>query len=119
MTYQQHVIGKTAEQIACQYLLAESLTLVVRNYTCRFGEIDLIMQDRDFLVFIEVRTRSNQNYASALESIDYRKQQKLINTAQFYLQTHHLIDKVPCRFDVIAVSFTQNGHNFDWIKNAF
>jgi putative endonuclease len=118
MTYRIE-IGQQAEQAACNYLQQKGLQLEDKNFSSKFGEIDLIMKDGEFLVFIEVRLRTNLNYATALESVTRQKQRKIIKTAQFYLQTQGLLDKVPCRFDVIAVTFSDVEIDFDWIKNAF
>lgn len=87
-----------------------------KNYRCKTGEIDLIMQQGETLVFIEVRLRSHRQFANAAESVTFAKQRKIIKTAQFYLQQHQLTDKINCRFDVIA--FGEDTVP-EWIKNAF
>ena len=114
--------GRRAEQGACNYLQQQGLRLVERNYACTRGEIDLIMQDRDTLVFVEVRYRRNAHYGSAAESVDWRKQGKLSATAAHYLQEHPKAARQACRFDVIALSGQNtagNKTNVDWIPNAF
>lgn len=108
--------GEEAEARAEAFLVQNGLVKLERNYRCKLGEIDLIMQHGDTLVFIEVRLRSHQAFANAAESVTIRKQQKIIRTAQHYLQQHKLTDKANCRFDVIA--FGRSG-NPDWIKDAF
>jgi putative endonuclease len=108
-------LGFTSEQQACNFLEKKGLKLVAQNYHCSFGEIDLIMQENDLLVFIEVRLRTHKEYGNALESIDSRKQQKLLKSAMHYLQKHHLLDEVDCRFDVIGFS----NNTIEWIKDAF
>lgn len=108
--------GADAEAKAEAFLVKQGLVKRERNYRCKLGEIDLIMQHKDTLVFVEVRLRSHQGFANAAESVTIRKQQKIINTAQYYLQQHQLTDKANCRFDVIA--FGHNGEP-DWIKDAF
>lgn len=95
--------GQESERLAEQYLLARGLTLVGRNYRCKVGEIDLIMRDREHLVFVEVRFRKNSCFGSASETIDSRKQQKVIRAAQHYLQTTWRGPLPACRFDVIAI----------------
>ena len=75
-------LGTAAEQRALDYLLAQGLKLVVRNWHCRFGEIDLILKDHKTLVFVEVRSRSQARFGGAARSIAIGKQQKLIRTAQ-------------------------------------
>lgn len=107
--------GLLSEKQACDFLKTKGLRLITKNYRCLYGEIDLIMQENDTLVFIEVRLRSHMDYGTALESIDSRKQQKLLKSATHYLQKHHLIDKIDCRFDVVGFS----NSTIDWIKDAF
>ena len=107
--------GLQAEKIAATFLINNGLSLVAQNYHCRFGEIDLIMQEAETLVFVEVRLRSSNQFGGAAESITRHKQQKLIATAQHFLQTH---PNRPCRFDAILMSKT-NLQDIDWLRNAF
>ena len=109
-------LGAQAEQWAAQHLLQHGMKLITQNYRGRFGEIDLIMQDGAALVFVEVRLRRNKNFGGAAASIDTRKQQRIIRTAQQYLSS--LARTPPCRFDVVLMDDTQ-GHNVQWLKNAF
>ncbi len=110
-----HLIkGQTAEQQAYDYLLSQGLTPICRNFRCKLGELDLIMNDKGTLVIIEVRFRKNETYGGALESITAKKQGRIIRTTQYYLMTH-TVDS-PIRFDVIAIS-PQQGLN--WVQNAF
>lgn len=107
--------GLAAEAAASRFLQQQGLTLVAQNYSCRFGEIDLIMRDTHTLVFVEVRLRSNLHFTSAADSIHHHKQQKLIRAAQHYLQQHDL--NSPCRFDVVL--FNDSGFKAPhWIRNA-
>jgi putative endonuclease len=108
--------GAIAEDRAETFLCQQGLVIRAKNYRCKLGEIDLIMQHADTLVFIEVRLRTHQAFANAAESVTIRKQQKIIKTAQYYLQQHQLTDKAHCRFDVVA--FSDNGAP-EWIKDAF
>ncbi|OOZ14865.1 YraN family protein, partial [Solemya velum gill symbiont] len=94
--------GTTAENLALNYLQKRGLSLVTKNYSCRCGEIDLIMQDSGALVFIEVRYRKSTRFGLPEETVDSRKQRKLILTAQRYLQSAQI--DAECRFDVIAIS---------------
>lgn len=110
--------GQEAEALAAEFLKNQGLRLIERNFRCKLGEIDLIMKDQSTLVFVEVRLRSNRFFTQAAESVNWQKQRKLINTAQFYLQQHKLVDSAICRFDVIAIE--NNAINpSNWIKNAF
>ncbi len=109
--------GKTFEQLACDYLKKHGLRLCAENFQCRYGEIDLIMYDRDTLCFIEVRFRQAQGLAA--ESVDEYKQRKIINTAECYRQQHNLFDDLACRFDVVAVDNQHDRPKITWLKSAF
>jgi putative endonuclease len=117
------VIGATAELYAEQFLQQQGLVTRIRNYRCKLGEIDLIMLEKNtkgnILVFVEVRLRTNRRFAPALETVDYRKQQKIIKTAMRFLQEQKLYDKIACRFDVIALDQTGTAPPVQWIRNAF
>lgn len=108
--------GALAEQLAAQYLQQHGLKLLQANYRCRFGEIDLILQDGDTHVFAEVRLRSGSAFGGAAASIDARKQAKLVRTAQHYLSGFQRMP--PCRFDAILLQSTDI-NQIEWIKNAF
>jgi putative endonuclease len=105
--------GQVAETQVCRFLQGQGLELVDRNYRCRHGEIDLIMRDGRGLMFVEVRYRSNRRYADGAETVDYRKQSKLVATALHYLQSH------PARFDVIAIAADGGEDRLHWIPTAF
>jgi putative endonuclease len=115
MKINQNNAGFAAEQLAETFLIKQGLKLVAKNYHCRFGEIDLIMKDGNCLVFVEVRLRSNAAFGSAASSITAKKQQKLIATAQHYLQQH---GEQQCRFDALLMQKVSN-ENIEWIRNAF
>jgi putative endonuclease len=102
--------------MACEYLQRQGLKLIDRNYHCRMGEIDLIMDHDNTLVFVEVRYRKNNLFGGALESVTYKKQQKLQKTALHFLQ--HYQDR-NARFDVIAITGEHKQQSFEWIQNAF
>jgi putative endonuclease len=95
------------------------LQAIGRNFNSRGGEIDLVMQDGDTLVFVEVRFRKNNHFGTPAESITASKRRKLLQTAQLYLLAHPLWRHRPCRFDVMAASPGESGLQFEWIKNAF
>lgn len=109
-------IGNAAEDRACVYLCEQGLELVLRNYRCKLGEVDLIMLDKKSLVFVEVRYRKQGDFGNGLESISRHKQSKLIRTATFYLQANRLTDKIACRFDAISLA---DDNKIVWIKDAF
>jgi putative endonuclease len=108
------LLGQSAESRAEAFLQTRGLTLLARNWRCRFGEIDLIMQDASTLVFVEVRLRSRSDFGGAAASVTPAKQRKLLAAARQYLTTLKTLP--PCRFDVVAL--TGNAAP-DWIKNAF
>jgi len=120
-------LGREAELYAEQYLINRGLTFRQRNFCKPCGEIDLIMQDHSNLVFVEVKLRKQGQQVSALESVNRRKQQRLIKTAHWYLQSLNLGNFVACRFDVIAIEHNSRENaavglvptGLDWIKNAF
>lgn len=114
--------GQDAEQACCKYLQQQGLKLLNRNYHGRRGELDLIMQDHNTVVFVEVRFRKNDIFGSALESITRSKQNRLRITAEQYLQQETKLKHG--RFDVVAMTEkVQNNsskqYTFEWIKNAF
>lgn len=109
--------GALAEQQAQIYLVSQGLKWIMSNYRCRLGEIDLIMREGQDLVFVEVRSRAMASYGGALASVTYKKQQKLIKTALFYLSAHPLYQNEAFRFDVLC--FEGKPPVIHWIKNAF
>jgi putative endonuclease len=111
-------VGDEAEALACEYLSGQGLNLLARNYRCRGGEIDLVMQHDDSLVFIEVRYRRNTGHGRASETVTASKQRRLIHCARVYMQRHHTWN-VPARFDVVSIEGPRGELQIDWISNAF
>ena len=114
----QKAIGNDAEQIACRYLERRGLKLLQRNFFCRGGEIDLIMQHGDALVFVEVRYRRCTSYGRAAETVSQRKQGRVIRCAQYYL-TRHRVWNAAARFDVVSIEGVAGSMRIEWIANAF
>lgn len=115
----QHISGINAENLACCYLQEQGLRLEQRNFHTKLGEIDLIMSDKDYIVFIEVRFRKHDRFGSGAESVTYNKQQKIIKTAAYYLQSRR-DHRSKCRFDVISISGGKiHPQKIEWIKDAF
>lgn len=108
------LLGQSAESRAEAFLKGQGLKLLARNWRCRFGEIDLIMQDSTTLIFVEVRLRTRSDFGGAAASVTPAKQKKLLATARQYLATLKTLP--PCRFDVVALSGDDSP---DWIRNAF
>lgn len=108
--------GAKAEQIAAKFLQRQGLKLLQQNYRCRYGEIDLILQDGDTLVFAEVRLRSRNDFGGAAASIDTGKRSRLMRAARHYLAAAGTVP--PCRFDAVLLQ-TLDEYNMEWIRNAF
>lgn len=107
--------GDAAEAQAETFLQAQGLRSIERNFSCKLGEIDLIMQHQEFLVFIEVRFRRDTRFGGAIQSISEKKQSRIRNTAIVYLQQKNLYEKQAHRFDVVAIS----ENDTQWIQGAF
>ncbi len=116
-------VGDKGELAAQAFLVRQGLTLLEKNYRCKRGELDLIMQDQEYCVFVEVRLRKNSAFGSPAETVTYSKQQKLIAAAQHYLAAKELSEKVVCRFDVVSIigdlNRNKNELTIDWLRNAF
>jgi putative endonuclease len=110
--------GENAESAAARFLVRRGYRLVEKNFRSRYGEIDLVMLDRQCLVFVEVRYRRNDAYGGALQSVSAAKQAKLRRTAESYLQRAGLPEFEECRFDVVAVSGSSPDYNFDLVTSA-
>ena len=113
----RHAIGEAGELRALDWLEGKGLMLVERNFKARRGEIDLIMRDGEYLVFIEVRVRSQLAMVGAAASVDQAKRKAVVSAAQAYLATHPAANRLPCRFDVVALGDTDA--QSEWLKNAF
>ena len=109
--------GYFFERRAEQYLKQHGLKTLTRNFHSPMGEIDLIMQDKTNLIFIEVRYRRHSDQGSALESIDHFKQQALIKTAQYFIAQNKCYQHCISRFDVIAID-GKHPYGLEWIQNA-
>jgi putative endonuclease len=106
--------GIEAEDLALTYLQGQGLRLKARNYTCRLGEIDLVLLDGATLVFVEVRQRTHRTFGGAAESITARKREKLIATARHFLARQRSLP--PCRFDAVLID---GEGQIEWIRDAF
>jgi putative endonuclease len=116
----KQISGQLAEDLAQRHLQTHGLRLLHRNWTCRSGELDLVMLDGDTVVFVEVRYRRHAAWGGALQSVDLRKQQKLIKAAQLFLLKESRWARHPCRFDVVAIEATTGtAEQPNWIRNAF
>ena len=107
--------GAAAEDFATRHLQAAGLRIVERNYRTRGGEIDIVAQDGDTLVFVEVRLRTNQRFGGAAASIGAEKQKRIVLAAKHYLVTH---GEQNCRFDCVLMS-RLSANTIEWIQGAF
>lgn len=110
--------GRQGEDIATAYLLEKGYSLVQRNWRCSSGELDIIVQDADLLVFVEVRARHNRRFGTPEESITPTKQAKLIELAHAYLQEHPAFEETPWRIDVIAIQLGAGLPQINHIQDA-
>src|SRR6056297_356903 len=114
-------LGESGEREAETFLCRNGLTLVQRNYRCRAGEIDLVMQAEEkavkLLVFVEVRLRGDGAHVNALDSVDRNKQRKLITAARHFLMDNPQWSEHPCRFDVVALDPARD--RLIWVPAAF
>lgn len=109
-------IGQAAERLAQAHLESQGLIMLLTNYRCRQGEIDLVMQDKDTLVITEVRARTHSGFGGAVGSVTAQKQQRIIQATRHLLAEQPKWADRPIRFDVIAL---QGDDSPLWIKNAF
>ena len=113
----RHVFGSAGETAAANYLRRKRYKILEQNYSCRFGEIDIIAQKGEYIVFVEVKTRKNEDFAMAREFVTYSKQQRILKTAMLWLQQNEM-DLQP-RFDVIEVVGEGFRRTIRHIENAF
>ena len=111
-------LGDRGESCAAEYLQRQGCRILMRNYRTKIGEIDLIAEDHGTLVFIEGKTRSSVRYGTPAEAVNYKKRQKIIQTAYWYLRAQHREDAV-CRFDVLEVYAVGDSWIVHQIRNAF
>lgn len=113
--YLKHEIGKIGEDLSSKYLEDAGYTIIERNFMARQGEIDIIAKDKKELVFIEVKTRTNDMYGKPIEAVNMQKQKHLLNTIKYYLYSKHLENEF-VRIDVIEVYFNNDTYKINHIK---
>jgi putative endonuclease len=113
-------IGQSAEDAAVGFLESQGLTILLRNFRRRLGELDIVAREGAVLVIAEVRTRSSERFGGAAASVDARKQSKLLRAAAQLLQQRKDLAKCKVRFDVIVVRRPASRQvQVEWIKHAF
>lgn len=112
-------LGIVGEELASHFLSRHGYKILIKNYECGLGEIDLIAKESGCLVFIEVKTRSSLAMGLPAESVTFHKRHQIVKTAEYYVKRYGIKD-VPCRFDVVSVLMLANNQpEIDVIKNAF
>lgn len=113
-----YAAGARGEDLAAQYLRRKGYRIRERNFRCRQGEIDMIAEKAGILVFVEVKLRKSTAKGQPREAVDWRKQQRILGAAQYYLYSKKIND-VPMRFDVIEIYDEARGLRINQIENAF
>jgi putative endonuclease len=110
--------GLIGEKLAADFLGKQGYKIITGNYRCKEGEVDIIAEDGDFLVFVEVRTKTSRAFGSPEESVTERKKEHLRNAAARYLESQNITQ--PWRIDFVAVELDRNGstRRIELIKNA-
>lgn len=116
MFYKQE-IGQNGENIAEDYLKNEGYSIITRNFRTNYGEIDIIARDKNEIVFIEVKTRSNLKYGNPSEAVNQNKQKHIKMVAKYYIHMHQLYNCY-IRFDVIEVYCRNGKYRINHIKQA-
>jgi len=119
MGLESYINGKAGEDIAVEYLKQHGFSIIERNFHSQQGEIDIIAQDKDFLVFVEVKNYSFRSYGSPVGAVRKNKKQSIIHAAQTYIYKNR-IKEVYSRFDVLTIFRKRNGEKLiEHYKNAF
>ena len=116
---ERKIIGLLGEELALRHLQEHGLRLLIRNYRCKMGELDLVMLDGPTLVLVEVRTRSRTDYGGAAASVDWKKQRRLVLAGEHLLMKRAELRRYPARFDVVAITVGKLDTKVDWMKSAF
>ena len=115
---QKKELGKQGEEIAIRFLKKKGYRILLRNYVCKMGEMDIIAREKDTLVFVEVKTRTSTEFGPPQLAVNSRKQRQLSKVALNYLNEKRLKD-VKARFDVVAILLRQKGEEIELIRDAF
>ena len=107
--------GSLYEKKAALYLEEKGYSVLSYNYRCKFGEIDLVVKDDNYIVFVEVKHRKDEKMGNPLETVTYRKIKRISMTASYYIMMHKIPDSTPIRFDIIGFL----GEEITHIENAF
>ncbi|MGB8327568.1 MAG: YraN family protein [Steroidobacteraceae bacterium] len=116
----RRLAGERAEQLAVEYLEARGVSVVLRNFRRRAGELDIVARDGEVLSIVEVRMRTSAAFGGAAASVDGIKRAKIVRTARQLLQRHRELARLPVRFDVVLVgALDEQPVRIEWIRHAF
>ncbi len=110
-------IGREAEERAARFLEAHGLTIILRNYRCRMGELDIVAHSGDVLAIVEVRLRSHAGFGGGAASVDFTKMRRITRTARHLLMSRPALARLRVRFDVVELGAEHAPLN--WIRGAF
>lgn len=110
-------LGKAGEEAAARYLMFQGYSIRSRNWKCGHLEVDIVAERRGVLVFVEVKTRRNEQWGSPKEAVDIKKEQHMISAANAYMQYFDL--EMQVRYDIISVIGTEAPFRIEHIENAF
>lgn len=116
----RRLFGTRSERAAARFLRQQGMRILHQNWSCKLGELDIVAEHRQVIVFVEVRSTANPQTESPAASVDDRKQRRLTNLALHYLSYHRMLNH-PARFDVVALSWPkgQSRPTIDYHPNAF
>lgn len=111
-----HALGKSGEEIACEFLLKNKYQIIEKNFRSKLGEIDIIAKDKNEIVFVEVKTRGQKIFGTPAEAVTKKKKNHIYNVAEYYMWKKN-IENVFCRIDVIEI-YMNKSISINHIKNA-
>ena len=114
--YYKQKIGKYGEDVAVEYLKRNRYKILSRNYKCKYGEIDIIAKEKEEIVFVEVKCRTNLNYGFPAEAVNKKKIRHIYNVAENYIYKNYLT-RIDFRFDVIEVFLKKGKYEVNHLKN--
>lgn len=114
--YKRHILGSNGEKIACKYLESMNYIIICKNFRCRQGEIDIIARDKNEIVFVEVKTRTNKIYGNPIDAVNWIKQNHIYKASEYFLYSNRL-ENVSIRYDVIEI-YKDAKYYINHIKNV-
>lgn len=112
-------VGQKGEKLAVAYLKKHGYKIIQQNFRCKFGEVDIIGYDHGTFCFIEVKTRTTETFGLPELAVTKSKQRQITRVARYYLGRKKIVDKIPCRFDIVAITLGGEKPVVKLIKNAF